>query len=172
MISKKMQAAINEQINKEFFSAYLYLAMAAQSDDMGLTGFGAWFSVQAQEEVQHAMKFYAYVNEQGGRVILDAIAKPQTEFSTPLELFEQTLEHERFITKSIYSLVDLAIEEKDHATNSFLKWYVDEQVEEEATAQDAVSKLKMIGPDSSGALLMMDREFGGRSAGTGAEEGE
>lgn len=164
MISKKMEKAINEQINKELYSAYLYLAMAAQAEAMGLKGFGAWFALQAKEEVEHAMKFFGYMNEQGARVRLAAIEQPAAEFASARAMFQETLKHEKFVTRSIYSLVDLAVAEKDHATNSFLKWYVDEQVEEEAHAQEIVDQLKLIG-DSSNSLFYLDRQLGARGKG-------
>lgn len=164
MISKKMSAAINEQINKELYSAYLYLAMAAQSEAMNLSGFAAWFSVQAKEEVEHAMKFFEYLVEQGARVELEAIAQPPISFKSPVDMFEKTLEHERKVTASIHALMDLAIKENDHATQSFLRWYVDEQVEEEANASAILAKLEMIGPAGGAALLMLDHELGARKA--------
>jgi ferritin len=164
MISKKMSAAINEQINKELYSAYLYLAMAAQAEALNLPGFAAWFGVQAKEEVGHAMKFFKYLVEQGARVELDGIAKPPVSFKSPGDMFEKTLEHERKVTASIHALMDLAIKENDHATQSFLRWYVDEQVEEEANASAIVAKLEMIGADAGPALLMLDHELGARKA--------
>jgi len=163
MISKQMEQALNGQINKEFYSAYLYLAMGAYSETKGLGGFANWFRNQAMEESAHAMKFFSYVHEQGGTVVLDAIQKPPAEFDSIIAVFRQTLEHEQFVTKSINGLVDLAIEEKDHATNSFLKWFVDEQVEEESGVQEILSKLEMVGGEASSALLMIDRESGARA---------
>lgn len=168
MISKKMEKAINEQINKEFYSAYLYLAMAAQCENLGLKGFGNWFTVQYTEELSHAMKFFEYVNEQGGRVELTAIKQPPAEFKSPLAMFEQSYKHEQYITQSIHGLVDLAIKGGDHATRSMLNWFVDEQVEEEANALDLIMKLKMIGPSGSG-ILFLDGKLAKRKAG-GAEE--
>ncbi len=168
MISKKMEKAINEQINKELYSAYLYLAMAAQAQSMGLKGFANWFEIQYGEEVSHAMKFYEYVNEQGGRVLLDAIAKPPAEFRSVLAMFELTAKHEATVTASINALVDLAIKENDHATRSMLTWFVDEQVEEESNAQDLVNRLKMI-KDSGSGILYLDGKLAKRKAG-GAED--
>ncbi|NSW58331.1 MAG: ferritin [Armatimonadetes bacterium] len=161
MISEKMNAAINEQINKELYSEYLYQSMAAWFEAEGLPGFANWMRVQAQEEHFHAMKFFDYVIETGGRVILEAIAKPPSEFGSPKGAFEATLEHENFITASINSLVDLAIELKDHATNNFLQWYVAEQVEEESNDKAILDQLKWIG-DNGNALLMLDKELGTR----------
>ena len=168
MISKKMEKAINEQINKEIYSAYLYLSMAAQCESLGFKGFGSWFKVQYSEELSHAMKFFDYISGQGGRVELAAIKQPPTSFKSPLAMFEQAYKHEQYVTQSIHGLVDLAIKEGDHATNSMLKWFVDEQVEEEAHAADIVTKLEMIGPSASG-ILYLDGKLGKRNA--GGEEG-
>jgi ferritin len=162
MISKNMTDALNGQINKELYSAYLYLAMAVHASDSDLPGFSTWFRMQAKEEVEHGMKIYGYVQEHGGHVELDAIEKPSAKFKSPTDLFEKALAHEQFVTKSIHALVDLAIKERDHATNSFLKWFVDEQVEEEAHASEILAKLKMIGDQPSAALLMMDTQLGKR----------
>ena len=163
MLSKKMTDALNGQINKELYSAYLYLAMAVHAEDSGLKGFSTWFRLQAQEEVEHGMKIYGYVQEHGGHVELEAIAKPSAKFKSPTDLFENALAHEQYVTKSIHSLVDLAIKERDHATNSFLKWFVDEQAEEEAHASEILGKLQMVGDKPSGALFMIDRELGKRA---------
>ena len=152
MLSEKMQEALNGQLNKEMYSAYLYMAMSAYSSYTGLKGFANWFMVQYQEEMLHAMKFYDYINDQGGQV------KPATEFESPMDMFEKTLAHEKFITKSINELVDLAIAEKDHATNIFLQWYVTEQIEEEGNDNEIIAKLKLVGEDGNG-LLMVDKEL-------------
>ena len=168
MISRKIEKAINEQINRELYSSYLYLSMSAYAEHAGLKGFANWFRVQYEEEVKHALKFFDYVNEQGGRVELAAIDEPPAEFKSPPALFDQSLKHEQYITKSIGELVDLAIKEGDHATNEFLQWYVKEQVEEEANALELVTKLKMIGPSGSG-LLYLDGKLAKRKAG-GEEE--
>ncbi len=164
MISKKMEKAINEQINKEIYSAYLYLAMAAQCENMGFKGFSHWFKVQYQEELSHAMKFFDYINDQGGRVELAAIKQPPTTFKSPMVMFEQAYKHEQYVTQSIHGLVDLAIKEGDHATNSMLRWFVDEQVEEEAQAAEIVSQMSMVGPGGNG-LLYLDGKLGKREAG-------
>jgi ferritin len=168
MISKKMEKALNEQINKEFYSAYLYLAMAAQCENLGLKGFGNWFKVQYTEELTHALKFFDYVSEQGGRVELASIKQPPVDFKSPLAMFEQSHKHEQYVTQSIHGLVDLAIKEGDHATHSMLTWFVDEQVEEEANALEIVTKLKMIGPSGSG-VLYLDGKLAKRKAGGGEE---
>lgn len=158
MLSEKMAGALNEQLNKEIYSAYLYLSMSAYSTYIGLKGFANWFMVQYQEEMAHAMKFYDYINSQGGRVNLTAIAQPPAEFMSPLDMFERTLAHEQFVTKSINELVDFAIAEKDHATNILLQWYVTEQIEEEGNDNEIIAKLKLVGDDGNG-LLMVDREL-------------
>jgi ferritin len=161
MLSKKMEAALNEQLNKEIYSAYLYMSMSAYSTHIGLKGFANWFMVQYQEEMVHAMKFYDYINDQGSQVKLMAIDAPPTEFTSPLDMFEKTLKHEQFVTKRINDLVDLAINEKDHATNIFLQWFVTEQIEEEANDNDIIAKLKLVGKKGD-ALLMLDRELAAR----------
>ncbi|MBP7829624.1 MAG: ferritin [Kiritimatiellae bacterium] len=163
MISSKMAKAINGQINKELYSSYLYLAMSAQAEDLGLKGFANWFRVQAAEENGHAMKFFHYLGEQGARVKLAAIDQPPVEFKSAKAMFEETLKHEKYVTASIHALVDLALAEKDHATGSFLKWFVDEQVEEEANAQEIVDWLKLAG-DAGNALLFLDSKLGARKA--------
>ncbi|TQD26268.1 ferritin [Methanolobus vulcani] len=158
MLSEKMVAALNGQINKEMYSAYLYMDMSAHCTYEGLDGFANWFMVQYNEEMSHAMKIYDYVNDQGGKVLLEAIEKPPESFGTPLEMFEATLNHEQFITKSIYDLVTLANEEKDYATQIFLQWFVTEQIEEEANDNELIAKLKLIGEDGNG-LYMLDKEL-------------
>ena len=143
------------------FSAYLYLSMAAHFEAASFTGMAIWMKKQAEEEVEHAMKFFDYANERGGRVRLDAIDKPQEKWGKPLEIFTAALEHEKEITKHIHDLVDLANKEGDHATRQFLDWFVEEQVEEEASASEIVEKLKMIG-DNNGGLLHLDKHLGKR----------
>ncbi len=160
-MGEKMQDALNKQLNNEIYSAYLYMSMSAYSTFIGLKGFANWFMVQYQEEMTHAMKFYDYINDQGGQVRLMALAQPMTEFESPLDMFEKTLEHEKFITKCINELVDLAISEKDHATNIFLQWFVTEQIEEEGNDNDIIAKLKLIGDNGNG-LLMLDKELATR----------
>lgn len=168
MISKEMQTAINDQINKELYSAYYYLSMAAFLEAEALDGMAAFMKAQAQEEVEHAMKFYTYVNEQGNRVVLDVIEKPKIEFKDAHEIFSLALEHEKYVTSRIHALVDLALKEKDHATKTFLDWYVTEQVEEEATMNGIVDKLNRIGTSGQG-LLMLDAQLGQRNV-SGEEE--
>ncbi|MGD8237137.1 MAG: ferritin [Armatimonadota bacterium] len=161
MIDPKMQDAINGQINAELYSSYLYLAMSAYFEDKSLGGFANWMRVQAQEEDMHAMKLYTYLAERGGRVLLKAIEEPPSEWDSPLAVFEATYEHEQKVTSLINALVDLARELSDHATESFLRWFVDEQVEEEQSADDIVQKLRLM-EGFKGGLFMLDRELGQR----------
>jgi len=161
MISEKMQAAFNDQINKELYSEYLYLSMAAYFDSLGLKGFANWMRVQVKEERTHAMMMYTYVNDAGGRVLLKPIEGPPTQWDSPLKAFEHVLEHEKLVTSSIYQLLNLAMEEKDHASVAFLQWFVTEQVEEEANATEIIHELRLIGDHGQG-LLMKDRELAQR----------
>ena len=142
MLNERMEEALNEQLNKEMYSSYLYLAMSAYSSSVGLPGFAHWFKVQVQEENIHAMKIFDYINDQGGRVKLKEIKEPPMEFGTAMDMFQQTLKHEKFITRSIHELVGLANAEKDEATASFLQWYVKEQVEEEENDNEIIAKLE------------------------------
>jgi len=162
MLEKKMQDALNDQINAELYSGYLYLAMSAWFDDIDMPGFSNWMEIQAQEELAHAMGFVSYVKERGGRVILKAIEEPQVSWDSPEDAFSAALEHEKYVTGRINSLVDISIEMRDHATNQFLQWYVAEQVEEEASAEEILAKLKMA-PEGSGVMMMLDREMGSRT---------
>jgi len=163
MISKKMEKALNDQINAELYSAYLYLSMAAYFENENLPGFATWMRVQTQEEVMHAMKIYDYLNGQGGRVTLKSIDEPPAKWKSPLDVFEATYKHEQAVTGRIKDLVDLAVKEKDHSTNSFLQWFVTEQVEEEKSADEIVQKLKKIA-DAPGGLYMLDKELGQRQS--------
>lgn len=156
-----MQDTLNEQVNKEIYSAYLYLAMQAYFNSLNLKGFANWMHIQTQEELTHTMKFYDYILERGGKVILAVIDGPPSEWETPLAVFENSYKHEVGVSARINELVNLAIEEKDHATNTFLQWFVNEQVEEEASADEVKQKLKLIGSDSSG-LFMLDQELAKR----------
>jgi ferritin len=156
-----MQDAINEQINKELFSAYLYLSMAAYFEDKDLPGFANWMTLQASEEQEHAMKFYEFLHDRGGRVLLKAIDAPKTEWKTSIEVFQETLAHEQMITASINALYELALKEKDYPAQIMLQWFISEQVEEEKNANDIISKLELI--DAHGtAVLMLDKELGKR----------
>jgi ferritin len=161
MLSKKMTDALNDQLNKEIYSAYLYMSMSAYSSYSGLKGFANWFMVQYQEEMAHAMKIYDYIDSQGQQIKLMAINQPPAEFESSLDMFEKTLKHEQFVTKSINDLVDIAISEKDHATNIFLQWFVTEQIEEEGNDNDIISRLRIVGEDGNG-LLMVDKELSAR----------
>ncbi len=161
MLKKKMQKALNEQINAEMYSAYLYLSMESYFQSISLGGFASWMRGQVQEELMHSMKFYDFVNERGGRVSLDSINKPETSWKSPLAAFEHILKHEQLVTSLINDLVELAIGEKDHASNIFLQWFVTEQVEEEASVGEIVDKLKLIQDNSSG-LFLLDAEMGKR----------
>ncbi len=161
MISKKMEAALNKQLNRELFSSYLYLSMATYFENNNFVGMAQWMKLQAEEEHIHSMKFFDFIQKVGGRVILEQIDKPQSEWDSAQNAFEDALGHEEFITKNINELTDLAIAERDHSTKTFLQWYIDEQVEEEATANEIVQKFKLIGESKSG-IYMLDRELGTR----------
>ena len=161
MNSKKVQDALNKQINEELFSAYSYLAMASEADRLGLPGFTNWFKMQYQEELAHADRIFNYVLERDGQVELDAIGKPEVSDETALSLFEKALAHEQHISDCIFKLKDLARAESDHATDVFLEWFVNEQVEEEANARGVIDQLKMIDGNPNG-LFMVDRELAGR----------
>ncbi|MBC8264607.1 MAG: ferritin [Anaerolineales bacterium] len=163
MSNKTVQDAMNEQIKNELYSAYIYLSMSAYFEDTNLPGFAHWMRLQAQEEEEHAMKFFHFINERGGRVVLQAIDQPPIEFESPLDVFERTLEHEQKVTGMIHQLYALAVQEQDYASQVFLQWFVTEQVEEEASATQIVETLKLIG-DKRHALLMLDRELGSRGA--------
>jgi ferritin len=161
MMNQKMEKAFNQQINAELYSAYLYLAMCAYFEAEGLAGFAGWMRAQTQEEMFHAMKMYDFVNGRGGRINLAAIDQPPGTWKSPLDVFEKVLAHEQKVTGLINDLVNLALAEKDHASNIFLQWYVTEQVEEEASATEVLQKLKRIGKDANG-LFVLDRELGQR----------
>lgn len=161
MLDPTMEQALNKQLNAELYSAYLYLSMAAYFYSLNLNGFANWMTVQNQEETLHAMKFYNYINERGGRIKLEQIDTPPTEWSSSLNVFEETLKHEEKVTGLINNLVDLAMAERDHASNAFLQWFITEQVEEEASANDIIQNLKLAGNDPH-ALFMLDRELGTR----------
>jgi ferritin len=165
-----MEKALNEQVNAELFSAYLYLSMEAYFKSLNLNGFANWMRVQTQEEIMHAMKIYDFIDERGGRITLKAIGGPDTEWDSPLAAFEAVYKHEQKVTGLINNLVNLAIEEKDHATNTFLQWFVNEQVEEESSADQMVQQLKMI-DKSPGGMFMLDRELGQRVFTPPATEG-
>lgn len=161
MLDKKIEDALNDQMNFEMFSANIYLAMAAQFDAMNLTGFANWMKVQYQEEIMHMMKFYDYLNERGGRAVFKALDAPPTEWDSTLAAFEHALKHERIVTGRINDLVTLAADEKDHATGNSLQWFVAEQVEEESSVDAVIQQLKL-SSGAPGALFMLDRELGQR----------
>ena len=162
MISDAMEKALNDQINAEYHSSYIYLAMAAYFESINMRGFANWMTVQAREEMVHVMKFYHYVFERGGRVTLKAIPAPPKEWKSILDAFRAAYAHEQLISGRINKLMELAVKEKDFATQALLQWFVTEQVEEEASACEWVTKLEMVG-DSKPGLYMMDREAGARA---------
>ncbi|NVO67695.1 ferritin [Methanofollis tationis] len=161
MIRQTMLEALNRQINRELYSAYLYLSMSAWFSNRNLPGFANWMRVQMQEEQFHALKFYDYVVARGGRLIMQAIEAPPSEWESPLAVFEATYAHEQKVTAMIHDLVELAQKEKDYATYNFLQWYVNEQVEEEANDTGIIERLKMIREETN-ALFMLDRELATR----------
>ena len=161
MLDKKMQEALNDQVNAELYSSYMYLSMSAYFASINLQGFAGWMRAQAQEELFHAMKIHEYVIERGGRALLGEIEGPPTDWGSPLETFEAVHSHEQKVSGLINGLVDLAMELRDHATSSFLRWFVDEQVEEEASADGVVQKLRLVA-GAPGGLFMLDRELGTR----------
>ncbi|NLX20676.1 MAG: ferritin [Phycisphaerae bacterium] len=163
MMSKKMLDALNEQIALELSSAYLYLAMGAQLDDENLPGFAHWMKVQFQEETEHGMKLFDYVADRGGRVTLEAIPKPQTDFGSPADIFKAVLEHERKVTASIHRLYELALAEKDYATQAHLQWFITEQVEEEKNAEGILRQIQAM-EGKAHLMLMLDRHLGARKA--------
>ncbi|OIO02724.1 MAG: ferritin [Elusimicrobia bacterium CG_4_10_14_0_2_um_filter_56_8] len=160
-ISKKVEEAINKQINAEIYSAYLYLGMSARFTELNLKGMANWLYVQAQEEMTHAMKFYRFNLERGGHAKLPAIEGVRDDWKTPLEMFEAAYEHEQKVSAMINNIVDIALAERDHASASMLTWFVDEQVEEEANASEIADKLKLIGESKEG-LFMLDKELSTR----------
>jgi ferritin len=162
MLSEKLTTAINEQINKEFYSSYLYLAMAAHFDAKALPGFAKWMKLQAAEEWGHGMRFYEYLTEVGAEVKLAAIALPPAKFGTPKEIFEQALEHERGVTASINAIYELAKRENDPKTELMLHWFINEQVEEEKNARDIIDQLEMGGGNSFGLMFMDKHVLGAR----------
>jgi ferritin len=171
MLSEKMENALNGQLNAEMYSGYMYLSMNAYFKSINLDGFANWMHYQAQEELAHAMKFYDFIISRGGRVTLAQIEAPPNSWNSPLAVFEATLEHEQKVTGLINDLVELALEEHDHASNIFLQWFVSEQVEEEENVGGVLEQLKLMG-EAKGGLFMMDRELAKRRPGGGAEEAD
>jgi ferritin len=160
-IKSSVEKAISEQINAEFYSAYLYLSMASYFESVNLKGFAHWMQAQTKEEVNHGMKMYGFVFERGGKVALKAVEQPPSSWKSPLNVFENVYEHEQKVTELINKLVEVARSENDVATENFLMWFIDEQVEEEAHSFQIVEKLRMIG-DARQALFMLDKELGAR----------
>ncbi len=157
MLNKRVEKELNQQLNQEMYSAYLYLSMSAYLASQNLQGFANWMKIQFQEEQDHAMKLYTYILDRGGRVSFDTIEAPEEEWGSIIEVFEKVLAHEQSITANINELVNTSIEEKDHATVSMLQWFVTEQVEEESSVSDLLDQLKLIKGEGAG-LFMLDRE--------------
>lgn len=162
MLSKNLQNAINNQINAELYSSYLYLAMASVADSKNFKGIANWFKIQAEEEREHAMRFYNFMVDRGANIVLKAIEQPPTNFKSILEMFEATLEHEKKVTASINKIYELAMKEGDYPTQVMLYWFIDEQVEEEANAMEIIEKIKIVG-EKSGSILWIDKELGSRT---------
>jgi len=160
-MNKKMQAAINDQIQKEFYSAYLYLAMSAYSQEANLCGFAKWLKLQYEEEMAHGMKLLDHLLERGGKVELGKIEAPPSEFGSPKAMFEAVLKHEQFVTASINKVYEIALAEKDYPAQLLLQWYIKEQVEEESNASSILESLKMVG-DKGAPLMYIDKELGKR----------
>lgn len=161
MLAKKVEAALNEQLQEEFQSAYVYLAMSAWCEAQSLPGFGQWLRVQWQEELDHGMRFYGFILDRGAQVVLQKLDAPPVSYSSPLDVFEQALEHEREVTRSIDKLYELVMNEKDYASQAWLDWFATEQVEEEKTIGAIVDSLRRVG-ERGDALFLIDRELGGR----------
>lgn len=163
MLNKKTEKTLNDQLNFEMHSANIYLSMAAYFDAMNFSGFAHWMKMQAQEETGHATRFYNFINERGGRVILTGLDAPPTEWDSPLAAFEHALEHERLVSGRINGMVTSAMADKDHAVVNFLQWFVAEQVEEEASVETVVQQLKLLA-SAPGGLFMLDRQLAGRTS--------
>jgi len=159
MLSNDIQTAINSQIKNEYYSSYLYLSMAAYCESINFAGFSGWLRNQSEEELIHALRFFDYMLDRDGRVVLDTIVQPPSEFGSLLEIFQQVLDHEKEVTGTINRLYEIAVAENDHATAVELQWFIQEQVEEEKSASDMVENIKLAG-DNSAALLMLDRQLG------------
>jgi len=162
MLTPRVEQELNKQLNREFYSSYLYMAMAAYYNSIDLLGFANWMTIQAKEELMHAEKFYKFILDRNGKVTLEQIDKPQTDWSSPSAVFEDTLKHELFITESINNLMNVALEEKDHATNIFLQWFITEQIEEEANTTEIIRQLKLM-QDAPGGMYMLDKDLGTRT---------
>jgi ferritin len=162
-LSNKLEKALNDQINLEFVSAFAYLGMAAYFDHTAFTGFGQWMQLQSKEELDHAHRFFKYVVDRGGKVALEAIPQPKCNYKSPLEAFQVSLGHEQKVSAAICAIFELASADKDYATLSFLKWFLDEQVEEEKTVSEIIAKLELVG-DSHSGLYQIDQQAGRRAA--------
>lgn len=167
MLTEKMAKALNDQVNAEIYSAYLYLSMSAYFNEAGLGGFSGWMEAQAMEELTHSKKLIDFIYQRGGRLVLSQIEAPPKEWDSPVAVFEETLAHEQKVTGLINALVDTAFEEKDHASNIFLQWFVTEQVEEEESVGAVLDELRLVADNKSG-LFLINRELGARTPG-GAE---
>ncbi len=161
-LSNKLEKALNDQINLELSSAYAYLGMAAYFEHTALTGFGKWMEIQSGEELGHANRFFKYIVERGGRVTLGPLAEPKCDYKSALDAFKTSLSHEQKVSAAICAIYELAVADKDYATVSFLKWFLDEQVEEERNVGDILSKLELVGDNTSG-LYQIDREAARRA---------
>ena len=164
-LGPRLLDAINQHVNSELYSAYLYLSMSAYCESANMPGMAHWMRLQHEEETSHAMRLFDFVNDRGGRVVLQAIDQPPVEFSSPLDVMERTLEHERSVTSAIHRLYELATEESDYAAQVLLQWFITEQVEEEKAAGEVVEQLRLVGDDPTG-LLMIDSRLGERAAGS------
>lgn len=162
MLAKKLEEVLNEQINAEIYSSYIYYAMSAYFESVNLRGFAQWMHVQAQEELVHADKFFRFICDRGGRVALKAVQAPKTEWASAIDAVSEAYKHEQYITGRIYNMVDMALQEKDFATKTFLDWFVTEQVEEEANADKILQDLKLVQQSSQG-IFLLDREVGTRT---------
>jgi ferritin len=165
MLDKEIEQSLNNQVNQEFNSAQVYLSMSAYLGHQNLPGFSKWMNVQYQEEMLHALKIFHYIIDRGGRVLLQSISAPRTEWNNPTDVFKEAAEHENVISSKIYQLVDLAISKRDHATNNFLQWFVAEQVEEESKSLAICHQLQMI-EGSKSSLFLLDKEYGARTLST------
>lgn len=163
MLKPGIESALNDQMNREFYSSYLYLAMSTYFESVNLKGFAHWLRIQAQEETEHAMKFYEHLTDRGGRVVLQSIQAPPSAWKSHKTVFDDAYHHEQKITEAINQLVDTAKSDRDHATENFLQWFVKEQVEEEASTHGVLQKLQLA-EDSGSALLVLDSELGKRAA--------
>lgn len=163
MLKDRIQKALNAQMNLELSSSYLYLSMAAYFESENFNGFANWMRIQSGEEYGHAMKIFSYIHQRNGRVNLMKIDSPKNDWKDAMEIFSDTLKHEQKVTEEIGNIVDVSLAEKDYATNTFLQWFVTEQVEEEATAMNILDKIKLIGDNRNG-LFLLDRELGMRTA--------